>query len=93
LMTSSTSTSLINKRKKFISLISQQQIIEPLTIRLLVIEELETYLSLPIIESGTSISCEEVFSIASITISKLYNCLDPETACALLCLKYWMKND
>ncbi|CAG8548938.1 195_t:CDS:2 [Cetraspora pellucida] len=39
---------------------------------------------------ATSVLCEQVFSIAGLTISKVRNRLDPETAWALLCLKSWI---
>jgi len=39
---------------------------------------------------ATSVSCEQAFSIAGLTISKVQNRLNPETACALLCLKSWI---
>ncbi|CAB5125075.1 unnamed protein product [Rhizophagus irregularis] len=39
---------------------------------------------------ATSVSCEQAFSIAGLTISKVRNRLNPETACALLCLKSWI---
>ncbi|CAG8474983.1 3253_t:CDS:2 [Cetraspora pellucida] len=115
LATNAASTSsFYDKRKKFISLISQQQTIELPRIGLPVSKELKTYLSLPIVESdslqwwadnkcrfpvlakiaqdylaiqGTCVPCEEAFSTASITISKLRNHLNPETAHASLCLK------
>ncbi|CAG8692033.1 3156_t:CDS:2, partial [Cetraspora pellucida] len=101
LATNAASTSsFYDKRKKFISLISQQQTIELSTIGLPVSEELKTYLSLPIVETqdylaiqGTCVPCEEAFSTASITISKLRNRLNPETARASLCLKSWMENN
>jgi len=39
---------------------------------------------------ATSVSCEQAFSIAGLTISKVRNRLNPETARALLCLKSWI---
>lgn len=39
---------------------------------------------------STSVSCEQAFSIAGLTISKVRNRLNPETARALLCLKSWI---
>ncbi|CAG8569969.1 4636_t:CDS:1 [Cetraspora pellucida] len=39
---------------------------------------------------ATSVPCEQVFSITGLTISKVHNRLDPETARALLCLKSWI---
>jgi len=38
---------------------------------------------------STSVPCEQSFSIAGLTISKLRNRLDPETSRGLLCLKSW----
>ncbi|CAG8818058.1 23376_t:CDS:2, partial [Dentiscutata erythropus] len=42
---------------------------------------------------GTSVPCEEAFSVAARTITKVRSCLLPETAQALLCLKSWMEQD
>ncbi|CAG8518515.1 21706_t:CDS:2, partial [Dentiscutata erythropus] len=79
----STSTSTYNeKRQKFMSLVMQQttelQTIGKVT------EQLETYLSSPIIANGSDplqcIPCKEAFFTASRTISKLRNHLNPETA-------------
>jgi len=39
---------------------------------------------------STSVACEQSFSIAGLTISKLRNRLDSETARAILCLKSWI---
>ncbi|EXX63972.1 hypothetical protein RirG_147230 [Rhizophagus irregularis DAOM 197198w] len=39
---------------------------------------------------ATSVSYEQVFSIAGLTISKVRNRLNPEIAYALLCLKSWI---
>lgn len=39
---------------------------------------------------ATSVCCEQAFSIAGLTISKVRNRLNPETARALLCLKSWI---
>lgn len=38
---------------------------------------------------STSVPCEQSFSVAGLTISKLRNRLDPETSRGLLCLKSW----
>ncbi|CAJ0836176.1 4950_t:CDS:2 [Entrophospora sp. SA101] len=38
---------------------------------------------------STSVPCEQSFSVAGLTISKLRNHLDPETSRGLLCLKSW----
>ncbi|CAG8737831.1 21041_t:CDS:1, partial [Racocetra persica] len=42
---------------------------------------------------GSSVSCKEIFSTASITLSKLRNQLNPDIAYASLCLKNWMENN
>lgn len=39
---------------------------------------------------STSVSCEQAFSIAGLTVSKLRNRLDPKTSRTLLCLKSWI---
>ena len=39
---------------------------------------------------STSVSYEQASFIASLTIFKLRNWLDPEIICALLCLKSWI---
>ncbi|CAG8769031.1 26244_t:CDS:2, partial [Dentiscutata erythropus] len=41
---------------------------------------------------STNVPCEEAFSTAARTISKLHNRLSSKTARASLCLKSWMKN-
>jgi hypothetical protein len=46
------------------------------------------YLAIPV----TSVPCEQAFSIAQHTISKVRNRLKPETARASLCLKSWLEN-
>jgi hypothetical protein len=38
---------------------------------------------------SSSVPCEQSFSVAGLTISKLRNRLDPETSQVLLCLKSW----
>ncbi|CAG8516217.1 9067_t:CDS:1, partial [Scutellospora calospora] len=40
---------------------------------------------------GTSVPCEEAFSVAARTLTKIRNRLHLETAYALLCLKSWME--
>ena len=42
---------------------------------------------------GTSIPCEQAFSVASHTLTKIRNRLNPETARASLCLKSWMEQN
>src|ERR1043165_9731120 len=42
---------------------------------------------------GTSVPSEQAFSVASHTITKVRNRLNPETARASLCLKSWMKQN
>ena len=44
------------------------------------------YLAIP----ASSVPCEQLFSIAGNTITKNRNSLAPETAQALLCLRYWL---
>ncbi|CAG8568950.1 18491_t:CDS:2 [Racocetra persica] len=39
----------------------------------------------------TSVSCEEAFSTVAESLTKVHNCLDSQTACALLCLKSWIE--
>ncbi|CAG8842944.1 15516_t:CDS:1, partial [Racocetra persica] len=39
---------------------------------------------------ATSISCEQAFSLAGLTISKTRNRLLPKTARASICLKNWI---
>ncbi len=41
----------------------------------------------------TSVPNEQAFSVASHTITKVRNRLNPETARASLCLKSWMKQN
>ncbi|CAG8474806.1 16161_t:CDS:2, partial [Cetraspora pellucida] len=55
--------------------------------------ELERYLAILINKNCDSLECvlcKQVFSIAELTISKVHNQLDSETAWALLCLKSWI---
>ncbi|GET53589.1 zinc finger BED domain-containing protein RICESLEEPER 2-like [Rhizophagus irregularis DAOM 181602=DAOM 197198] len=40
-----------------------------------------------------SVACEQAFSVAGNTITKVRNCLCPETARALLCTKSWVENN
>ncbi|CAG8802012.1 25333_t:CDS:2, partial [Dentiscutata erythropus] len=40
---------------------------------------------------GLSVSCEEAFSTAAETLTKVRNCLDPQTAHVSLCLKSWIE--
>ena len=47
------------------------------------------YLAIPV----TSVPCEQAFSVAQHTISKIRNRLKPETARASLCLKSWLENE
>ncbi|CAG8502794.1 3300_t:CDS:2 [Racocetra persica] len=51
-------------------------------------DSLKEYLNLPIKET-TSVASEQMFSIAKFTISPTKNQIDPEKACAALCLKTW----
>ncbi|CAG8721167.1 2663_t:CDS:2, partial [Scutellospora calospora] len=60
------------------------------------VEELDLYLSLPSCSEEDPleyIPCKEAFSVAARTLMKIRNCLHPETAHALLCLKSWMEQD
>ena len=41
----------------------------------------------------TSVPSEQAFSVASYTITKVRNCLNPETAHASLCLKSWIEQN
>ncbi|EXX73614.1 hypothetical protein RirG_058780 [Rhizophagus irregularis DAOM 197198w] len=42
---------------------------------------------------STSVACEQAFSVAGNTITKVRNRLCPETARALLCTKSWVENN
>ncbi|GES76567.1 zinc finger BED domain-containing protein RICESLEEPER 2-like [Rhizophagus clarus] len=42
---------------------------------------------------STSVACEQAFSVAGNTITKVRNCLCPETARASLCTKSWIENN
>ena len=42
---------------------------------------------------ATSVLCEQTFSVAGNTITRTRNRLNPETACATLCLKSWLENE
>src|SRR6185369_12082256 len=42
---------------------------------------------------GTSVPCEQAFSMAAHTISKVCNRLNPSTARAILCLKSWIDHE
>ncbi|CAG8583299.1 20434_t:CDS:2, partial [Racocetra persica] len=42
---------------------------------------------------STSIPCEQLFSLARLTVTKLRNSLDNETVRAILCLKSWFIED
>ena len=42
---------------------------------------------------GTSVPCEQAFSVASHTLTKIRNRLNPETARASLYLKSWMEQN
>ncbi|CAG8476854.1 12186_t:CDS:1, partial [Dentiscutata heterogama] len=42
---------------------------------------------------GTSIPCEEIFSVVAGTITKIRNHLLPETACALLYMKSYIEQN
>ena len=39
---------------------------------------------------ATSVPSERAFSISGLTISKIRNKLDPETARAIICMKNWI---
>ncbi|CAG8489364.1 15943_t:CDS:1, partial [Racocetra persica] len=40
---------------------------------------------------STSVPCEEAFSTAAGTLTKIHNCLDSQTVHVLLCLKNWIE--
>jgi hypothetical protein len=42
---------------------------------------------------ATSVPCEQTFSVAGNTITRTRNRLNPETTCAILCLKSWIENE
>ncbi|CAG8591450.1 17949_t:CDS:1 [Cetraspora pellucida] len=42
---------------------------------------------------STSVSCEQLFSLAGLTVTKSRNSLDNETVQAILCLKSWFTED
>ncbi|CAG8627889.1 2722_t:CDS:2, partial [Scutellospora calospora] len=77
------------KREFFKSLLEQQQLInEP------PVEELDLYLSSPPCSEEDPLEyilCEKAFLVAARTVTKIHNCLHPETTCTLLCLKSWME--
>ena len=42
---------------------------------------------------STSVPCEQLFSLAGLTVTKSRNSLDNETVRAVLCLKSWFTED
>ena len=42
---------------------------------------------------ATSVSSERAFSVSGLTITKIRNRLDPETARATICMKYWVSGN